>query len=179
MQFRAITIAGEVGSGKSALAVALLPLLPGWTRVNTGQRFRDFCESKGLSIQQVSTLPDSVHREFDNLQLEMLRTGHQMIVEGRLSGWLARDLPDVFRLFCCAPIEVRVQRYLQRDHVDPATAYEDVAFRDREDVEKFRKIYGVSDYRDADFYHLRLDTSCAAPPELARQVIKAAGLVQA
>jgi cytidylate kinase len=40
MKYRAITLSGEVGSGKSTIAAALQERLPGWKRINTGQRFR-------------------------------------------------------------------------------------------------------------------------------------------
>lgn len=173
---RIITLSGEMSTGKSSIAGALLDLLPGWQRVNTGQRFREFTSARGLSIQQVSHLPDEVHREFDALQMELLQNGSQMIVEGRLAGWLARDLPDVFRVFCFTAMEVRVQRYMERDHVGWDEAFSDIEYRDTRDVEKFKNMYGVADYRSPDFYHLRLDTSSQSPLELARRLLHAARL---
>lgn len=176
MNTRAITISGQVASGKSSLACVLVERLPGWRRVNVGQWFRDFCQGRGMTVQQSSQLADQVHREFDAYQLEMLHSERQVVVEGRLSGWLARELDDVLRVFCQAPIAVRVERYMGRDHVARSEALAQVTYRDEQDREKFAEIYGVTDYRCPSFYHLVLDTSRALPAGLAARVAQEAGL---
>ena len=173
MTIRAITISGEVATGKSSLADAVIALLPGWKRINTGQRFRDFSAAQGKSIQQVSLLPDDVHRAFDDAQRELLEKEADIVVEGRLAGWLAHDLDDVFKVYTYAPFDVRVSRYMQREKVERAQAEADVDYRDSRDVVKYHRIYGVSDYRAPAFYNLQVDTSKHTPQELARQVVKA------
>lgn len=173
LTIRAITISGEVATGKSSLADAVTALLPGWKRVNTGQRFRDFSAAQGQSIQQVSLLPDDVHRAFDTAQRKLLEQESSVVVEGRLAGWLAHDLDDVFRVYCYAPLEVRVSRYMQREKVDSTRAESDIEYRDSRDVAKYNRIYGVPDYRAPKFYDLQVDTSKHLPAELARQVVSA------
>jgi CMP/dCMP kinase len=173
LTIRAITISGEVATGKSSLADAVIALLPGWKRVNTGQRFRDFSTARGMSIQQVSRLPDEVHKAFDDSQRELLKTGSNIVVEGRLSGWLAHGLDDVLKVYCYAPLDVRAGRYMKRERVDKAQAMADIEYRDSRDVEKFKRIYGVDDYRAPEFYDLLVDTSKHTPEELAQQVVKA------
>lgn len=175
-RYRAITLSGEVGSGKSALASALLSLLPDWQRTNIGQLFRQFCRERGLSIQEIGQLGDEVHNTFDATQRRLLETAHNAIVEGRLAGWLSRDLSDVFRVYCYAPIEVRMQRYAQRDGASLEQARIDILTRDEHDLRKYEHLYGVVDYRLPDYYHLALDTSSADPPTLARKILQQAGL---
>jgi len=177
MLFRAITISGEIATGKSTLVDQLLLLLPTWTRVNTGQKLRDYCISKGITVQEVSFVPDSIHREFDAIARNILETEKNIIVEGRMSGWLARGLEDAFRIYCFAPIEIRAERYIMRDKVGTIEkAKADIIYRETKDVEKFKNIYGINDYRDPSFYQLRLDTSMGSPYDLAQLVIKKAGL---
>ncbi len=176
MRFRAITISGEVGSGKSSIVRELLKLLPDWTNVNTGKRFRAFCESKGMSIQQVATLPDSVHREFDADQQALLAHESGIIVEGRLAGWLAHEMDDVFRVWCQAPVDVRVLRVAGREKVSKDQALQDLEHRDLGDLEKYRRVYGLQDYRLSCFYHLVLDTSRHLPNVLAKEIFEKAGL---
>lgn len=173
MTIRAITISGEVATGKSSLADAVIASLPGWRRVNTGQRFRDFSAARGMSIQQVSLLPDEVHKAFDDSQRKLLEKETDIVVEGRLSGWLARGLDDVLKIYCYAPLDVRAERYMRREKVDQAQAVADIEYRDSRDVEKYKRIYGVPDYRAPEFYNLLVDTSKYTPPELAQQVVKA------
>lgn len=174
---RAITISGEVSSGKSSITDALLDLLPHWRKINTGQTFRDFLESKGESIQRVSFLPNHIHREFDEIQKTLLEREVNIIVEGRLAGWLARDLKDVFKVFCYAPLEVRIERYMRREKCSMAKAVDDIGYRDRRDIEKFRLIYGVPDYRLPEFYDLQLDTSSSLPLELGATILAKADLI--
>jgi predicted cytidylate kinase len=176
MDFRAITLSGEVGSGKSSIARALAELLPAWRSVNTGQRFRDFCESKGMSIQQVAELPDEVHEEFDMAQRHLLALEQQIIVEGRMAGWLSRDFEDVFRIWCYAPAEVRAHRLRGRELISMEQALLDMKNRDEGDLKKYRRIYALEDYRAPTYYHLHLDTSAHTPAELALIAIHAAGI---
>jgi predicted cytidylate kinase len=176
MSYRVITVSGEVASGKSTVAEALIELLPGWKRINTGQRFRDFCASKGLSIQQVAQLPDEVHLEFDRSQTDLLQTETNAVIEGRLSGWLARGLEDVYKVFCYANLETRINRYMNRDNTSWNQAKQDIDDRDSKDVEKFKAIYAITDYRDPGFYDLILDTSSLSPVALAMTILQNAGL---
>ncbi|GAC1388881.1 MAG: AAA family ATPase [Ktedonobacteraceae bacterium] len=169
---RAITISGEVASGKSSLASAAISLLPGWKRINTGQRFREFCEERGISIQQVSYLPEEVHKAFDTDQRDILETQSHIVLEARLAGWIARGLEDVFKVFCYAPLEVRAERYVEREGVLKEKALEDIEYRDIRDVEKYKRMYNVQDYRDASFYDLRVDTSRNTPVELAKTIVE-------
>jgi len=176
MQFNAITLSGEVGSGKSSIAREFGLLLPQWRLVNTGQRFRDFCASKGMSIQEVASLSDEVHQEFDQAQRDLLASGEKVIVEGRLAGWLSRDFNWVFRIWCDAPADVRARRLMAREGISFERAAADLRERDQGDLLKYRRVYGIEDYRDSQFYHLRLDTSANTPQALALLALRAAGM---
>jgi CMP/dCMP kinase len=124
-----------------------------------------------MPIEQVSFIPDQVHREFDRDQGELLANESQVIVEGRLAGWLARRMPDVFRVYCEAPLEVRVERSGRRENVSNEQAAQDVRTRDILDLEKYRRIYQLEDYRAPCYYHLVLDTSTSTPQQLAQMVL--------
>jgi cytidylate kinase len=172
MKFRIITISGEVCSGKSTIASTLAAMLPTWTRVNTGEKFREFCALQGMTIKQVSHLPDDIHRQFDDWQTKLLLSRSNTIVEGRLSGWLACELNDVLRVYCYASLDIRIQRYMEREKVPIDKAISDIEYRDKGDLEKFRHVYQISDYRDPHFYHLQVDTSKQTPVKLANIIIR-------
>jgi len=175
MVVRVITLSGEMCSGKSSVAKEIAGRLTGWQLVNTGQVFREICTRQGLTIQDVASLPDETHREVDEIQRNQVETGKHLVVEGRLAGWLARDLPDVYRVYCEAPLEVRIRRYMEREQSEPLEAAADIGHRDQGDIQKYSRIYGIPDYRSPEFYTIRLDTSHASPGELAEQIIIMAG----
>lgn len=175
-RYRVITLSGEAGSGKSSIARSLAGLLPGWQTLNTGERFRRFCASEGMSIQQVSELADEVHIQFDQEQQRQIAAGSNLIVEGRLAGWVAREMAHVFRVWCQAPLHVRVMRLAAREHISTGQAYQDLEDRDRKDLEKYRRVYRMDDYRAPKLYHLVLDTSWKTPDELAGEIVERAGL---
>lgn len=177
-RIRVITLTGEVCSGKSTIAKALLQRLPDWEQANTGEKFRQICAARGISIQEVSSLPDDVHREVDNWQRSLAATESNMIIEGRLAGWLARDMEHVFRVYCYSDLNTRLQRYMQREHVSEQRAREDIDYRDRNDVLKYQRMYNLPDYRDPAFYNLQLDTSHQSAEELAQIIVEHANLVR-
>jgi predicted cytidylate kinase len=162
-------------SGKSSIASEIVGRLPGWRLVNTGQVFRDICNQRGWTIQDVAALPDETHQEVDEFQRQQIKNGDRLVVEGRLAGWMARDLPDVYRVFCEAPLEVRIRRFMEREKREPLEAAADIGHRDQGDIQKYARLYGISDYRSPEFYTLRIDTSSTSPGELAGQIIILAG----
>ncbi len=177
MTIRVITLTGEVATGKSTIARALLSKLPGWEQANTGAKFREICQARGMSIQEVSFLPDDIHREVDTWQQDIAQTGSNLIIEGRLAGWLTRDMLHVFRVYCWTQLDVRVARYIQREQTSEAEAKAAIEYRDSHDALKYRRMYDLVDYRDPSFYSLILDTSANTPEELAELIIDKAGLV--
>ena len=126
-----------------------------------------------MSIQQVGLVPDSTHIEFDKRQQEMLKIGDGIIVEGRLAGWLAKGLNDVFKVFSFSPLDVRIERYMRREGCPHEKALEEIQVRDRHDVERYKDVYGIDDYRSPFSYDFCIDTSLGEPAELAKTIIEA------
>ncbi len=170
---RAITISGEVASGKTSLVTELSSILKpfGWSVIHVGDIFRQFCEQRHISIQEVGKLPDEIHFQFDEYQKLMLSQEDHLIVEGRLSGYVAHDLKDVLKIYCSLEETERVKRYARRAEVGLAQAEIDVRTRDTHDLEKYRSLYKVPDYRAKEFYDLYLPTT-TTPSNLAKEVIK-------
>jgi cytidylate kinase len=176
MTYTVISISGEVAAGKSSITNQLTILLPNWKKLNTGQRFREFCESQGISILQASFISDNIHIQFDKHQADVMRFGNNLIVEGRLAGWLSREFSHVFRVYCTAPFNVRITRYMNRQLVAYEQATKDIEYMDNEDINKFRELYKINDYRATEFYSLIIDTSNQNPKELASMIIEVAKL---
>jgi CMP/dCMP kinase len=172
---RVICISGDAASGKTTAAKRVLARLPGWRIVSTGARFREYCARNGIDPQQISHLGDDIHRAADADMLHALTHELELIAEGRLVGYLARDLPDALRVFCDCPLEVRAARLLGRESgftLEEARAR--IAERDRADTGNLRHLYGI-DYHDPAYYQLIVDTSALDPDQVAETILEAAG----
>ena len=171
MKITAITLTGEIATGKSTIAKELSSLLGGWRIISAGEKFRELTAQKGWSIQKVSFLSDEDHRGVDEWQRTVAKEETNVIIEGRLAGWMTRDLPFVFRVYCYSSLDIRINRYMSREKCTQETAKDDISFRDSRDVYKYQKAYQLDDYRDPSFYNFLLDTSNTQPYELAKNIV--------
>ena len=87
---KTITISGTPGSGKSTVASLLKDRL-GLPYIYSGMLFRSLAEEHNMSLAEFGSYceqhPD-IDKEIDEKQVEILKTGN-VILEGRLAGWLA------------------------------------------------------------------------------------------
>ena len=168
---RVICIVGDAASGKTSTARELVRRLPGWRFVSTGERFRTFCDEHGIDLSQVPLLPDSQHLAADEAMKRTLQTESRIVAEGRLVAYLATGLPDALRVFVSAPIEVRVLRYANREHVPEDEARRHITGRDHGDLEKFRAIYHI-DYHDPRYYDLVIDNTDLTIEQVADRIME-------
>ncbi len=162
---RIITISGQSGSGKTTLAKRLFFFLKftNWNYVVIGDLFREFCEKEHIDIDnRTEDIPDYIHKKFDILQQELLTHEENIIVEGRMSGYLANklNLKDVFKIYCDLPLDERVSRVIRRanekgDSIRDARKL--VQARDAKDINTYKRIYEIQDYRKKEYYDLYLD----------------------
>jgi cytidylate kinase len=158
MRFRNVTVSGEICSGKSSAGRELAAQL-GWRFQSVGQMFRDYCRERGLDVLASSHLPDEVHREYDDYVRTMMVEHSGIVFEGRLTGWIARDISQILKVYLDAPLDVRVKRCIGREKANPAQVANELRARDAADLAKFNGLYALGDYRDPQFYDLTLDTS--------------------
>jgi predicted cytidylate kinase len=171
---RIICISGDAASGKTTAAKRVAAQLPGWEIVSTGQRFRQYCQERGIDPQQISHLGDAVHLEADARMRSELGTGENLIAEARLVGYLARDMDDALRVFCECPLEVRAERFLGREPgytLDEARTR--VSERDQADTANLRHLHGI-DYHDPQYYQLVVSTADLDPDAVAQAILDAA-----
>jgi CMP/dCMP kinase len=171
---RIICISGDAASGKTTAAKGVQFRLPGWRIVSTGARFREYCAQQGIDPQQISFLGDDFHRAADDHMRRTLATERNIIAEARLVGYLARDMDDALRVFCECPLDVRAQRFMQREPGYTLDEARDrVASRDEADTQNFLRLYEI-DYHDPSYYHLRVNTHTMNPDEVAEAILAAA-----
>jgi len=115
-----------------------------------------------------------VDRALDERQLELLRGGG-VILEGRLSGWLAhRYGVAAFKTWIVCASDERVRRLVERDGEDPQTQRQLMQDRVTREQDRYARYYGA-DLADVSIYDLVLDSTSTPPDELRDRVLEALG----
>jgi cytidylate kinase len=165
MKYKNITVSGKIiASGSTTLAKLLAEKL-GWQFSSAGEIMRQYCQEKGWPIERYHEIPDEIDKEVDQRARERLKKENKIVHEGWLAGWLARDLSDVFRILCEAPLKIRIERFAKREGVSLAEAKKKVVFRDRTTIEKHKRLYQVKNQFNPRYFNLVVKTHKMTPEE--------------
>lgn len=166
-----ITISGPPGSGKSTLA-KILSARMGMELVSMGDIFRKQAEERCMSLEEFGLLAqrmEAIDRKLDEAQKNIAKEKDNIILEGRLSGFLVdADL----KVWLKAPIEVRAERIAKRENKSVSAATSEILERERCERERYLNYYNI-DIKDLSVYDLVIDTSKWSPEEITDVVVKA------
>ncbi len=166
-----ITISGPPGSGKSTLSKMLSAKL-GLELVSMGDIFRKLANDRCMSLDEFGTLAkcnDEIDRKLDEAQKKIALEKDNIILEGRLSGFLVdADL----KVWLKAPIDIRAQRIAKRENKSISSAMKETS--EREECERVRYLnYYNIDIRDLSVYDIVIDSTKLSPEEICETVEKA------
>jgi cytidylate kinase len=91
-----------------------------------------------------------VDYKMDKRTLKYAMEGN-VVLDARLSGWVAGDWTDVKIFFEC-PLEVRAKRVAKRDNISVEQAKKNLKRRDEQDHEKYQKLYNIDSF-DTSIYN--------------------------
>ena len=175
MSYPKITITGDIGSGKSAVA-RLLRQETGFPIYSTGTIQRSIAERHGMSTLELNRYSEThpeIDEEIDGESIALGPRAESFILDSRLA-W--HFIPKSFKVYLAVDLATAARRILG-DGARRGEAYEDldsameqIANRRQCEVERFRSTYGV-DLSDLDNYDLVVDTSSASPDEVAAAVL--------
>ncbi len=171
-----LAVSGELGSGKSSVSALVAEEL-GARRVSTGEAQRQIAAARRITTLELNRLSEtdpSIDDEIDSVFRSLARTPGALVVDSRLA-W--HFLPNAFKVHLVVDPEVGAGRALQRTDssaerygtLDQALA--DVAERAASERRRFQRVYGV-DIWDLRNYDLVVDTTTAAPAEVAAAVLR-------
>jgi len=153
-----ITVSGLPGSGTTSLSHYLAEK-HGFTMISAGEVFRQLAKEHNMELAAFGRLAESdpaFDRMIDARQKEIARDRDNIIVEGRLSGWMV-DNPDL-KIWLYAPVDCRIKRIAFRDQTaDEETAQRLTLEREKCEAGRYRSYYGI-DIGDLSVYHLILDS---------------------
>lgn len=165
---RNITISGRIGTGKTTLANHLADIL-GWSELDGGKITRQFTKEKGFHIQDTEKRPDEFDLSLEERIKKLLKEEENHVIQSHLAGFDAQGIEGVFKiLVICRNSEgkdktsVRIDRLMNRDNVSMEKAKEEVIEREKQNLEKFRRLYAKGDpnwfYWDEKYYDLVVNT---------------------
>ncbi len=167
-----ITISGPPGSGKSTLSKILSARL-GLELISMGDIFRKCAEDRCMCLAEFGILAKKngdIDREIDEMQKRIAKERDNILLEGRLSGFLVdADL----KVWLKAPLEIRAQRIAKRENKDVCVAMAQTQEREKCERERYLNYYDI-DIEDLSVYDLVIDSSKWEPEEITEIVIKAA-----
>jgi CMP/dCMP kinase len=169
-----LTVGGLPGTGTTTLCRLLERALQ-LPYIYAGQLFREEAVRRGMTLAEYNALAqtdENVDRELDVRQVELLRGGG-VILEGRMSGWLAHryEIPAFKTWVVCEEGE-RIRRLVERDGDDAATQAASMADRVAREADRYGRYYGA-DLSDLSIYDLVLDSTSTPPDALRDQVLQA------
>ncbi len=166
---RIITISGRIASGSTTLAKKLAQHLS-WRHIEGGEIFWEAVRNKlGLSEKDTNLRPDSEDELFDAQLKKILKEDKNIVLETKLAGFNGQGISDIFKvLVLCTDLngndqtQIRIDRLVNREHMSIADAKQEVLDREKNDIEKWRRLYAPDDpswtYWDEKYYDLVVNT---------------------
>jgi CMP/dCMP kinase len=153
-----ITVSGLPGSGTTSLS-RYLAERHGFSMISAGEVFRQLAKEHRLELAEFGRLAEkdpAYDRMIDARQKEIAAERDNIIVEGRLSGWMVGDAE--LKIWLYAPINCRIKRIVSRDLVpDEKTAELLTLEREHCEAGRYRSYYSI-DIGDMSIYHLILNS---------------------
>ncbi len=169
-----ITISGPPGSGKSTLS-KILSVKLGLPLVSMGDVFRKCALDRCMSLEEfgeIAKCSEKIDREIDSMQKRIAKENDNILIEGRLSGFLVdADL----KVWLKAPLEIRAERIAKRECKSVAMAIAETKVREECERERYLNYYEI-DIKDLSVYDMIIDSSKWGAEEISEIVKKAVNL---
>ena len=153
-----ITVSGLPGSGTTSLS-RYLAERHGFALISAGEVFRQLAKEHSMELAEFGRLAEedpSYDRMIDARQKEIAQSRDNIIIEGRLSGWMVEDAD--LKIWLYAPIGCRIKRIAFRDQVTDEKAAEQLTLeREQCEAGRYRSYYSI-DISDLSVYHLILNS---------------------
>ena len=170
-----ITITGNLGSGKTSVCRELEKA--GFSIISAGDMFRQIAAEKRMTVIQLNEAAKkdrSIDDLLDSRSTELGKKMDHTVFDSRLA-W--HFVEKSFKVFLLADVREAARRVYDGDsrnaeqYGDMEQALEGLAERARLEQARFLELYGI-DYYDAGNYDLIIESSCAAPEQIAQEIIR-------
>ena len=152
-----ITLGGLPGSGTSTVARKLANMLQ-LDIISAGDMFRRMAKERGASLVElgkIAELDPTIDKMIDERQVEIANKKDNVLIEGRLSGWMVDG--DI-KIWLKASVESRFGRVASREGISFEQALRDGKEREACDAKRHMELYKI-DINDLSPYDLVVDSS--------------------
>ncbi len=182
---RNITVSGRIASGATTLAERLGHIL-GWEVLEGGKILRRVQAEIGAAVEETSKRPDNFDLEYEEKVKKILREESNHVIQSHLAGFDAQGIEGVFKIFVVCEdshgldkVDVRIDRLMNRDGITIDEAKHQAHERDRQNLEKWSRLYANGDpnwnYFDPKYYDLVINTYSHNQDESLRLALEALG----
>lgn len=166
---RIITVSGRIAAGSTSLAKGLAKEF-GWKHIEGGEIFWEASRKRlNLAAKDTNLRPDEEDILFDNQLKHILEEDRDIILETKLSGFMAQGISGVYKIGVVCEDKhgedqagIRIDRLVNREQKSVYDAKAEVLDREIHDLEKWRKLYAHGDenwvYWDKRYYDLMVNT---------------------
>jgi cytidylate kinase len=180
---RIITVSGRIASGSTTLAKNLSKKL-NWKHVEGGEIFWEAVREKlGLLPKDTNLRPDGEDKLFDDKLKKMLKEEKNLVLETKLAAFNAQGTEGIYKILVVCERngedqpQIRIDRLLNREGISMEHAKQEVIEREKNDLEKWRKLYANEDpgwtYWDNKYYDLIVNTYDKSSDETFGTALKA------
>lgn len=163
-----ITVSGRIGSGATTLAKKLSEYLE-WEMLDGGKIMRKVQSDIGAGVEETSKRPDHFDLEYEEKIKNILSLDSHHIIQSHLAGYDAQGIDGVFKILVITEdengedkMDIRIDRLVNRDGTSIEQAKYEIKERDKQNLEKFRRLYANNDpnwvYWDKKYYDLVVNT---------------------
>lgn len=163
-----ITVSGRIGSGATTLAKKLSEYL-GWEMLDGGKIMRKIQSNIGAGVEETNKRPDHFDLEYEEKIKNILSNETQHVIQSHLAGYDAQGINGVFKILVITEdengedkMDIRIDRLVNRDGTSIEQAKYEIKEREKQNLEKFRRLYADNDpnwvYWDKKYYDLVINT---------------------
>lgn len=171
-----ISLAGDLGSGKSTVSAILVERL-GATYYSTGAIVREIAERRGMTVVELNTYMEThpeIDHEIDDGIARLSDDNRMLIIDSRMAWHFTKG---TFKIYLSTDIETAALRIMMNNRrgEHASTLEETIADTKRRrasEKKRYMEQYGV-DIKDLTNYDFILDTTYATPEEVADAIVEA------